>query len=178
MPSPYPGFYPLPHRTGHEVCPHPALRQPSSWSIQDIHYSLHRRVLRGCFPGSSPLLLPSPRVTGSALSCSLFRANMSVLQVSLYVTGCCFASLSQGVTTLRHSQSPDCTGCLLRGLLSVTTTGLAPASKRCLSGHTTDPGVRIFRCLPLQTVSHPDYFLRSPAVDVGPVIPALHVRTG
>ncbi len=27
-PPPYPGFHPLPHRTGHEVCPHPALRQP------------------------------------------------------------------------------------------------------------------------------------------------------
>jgi hypothetical protein len=47
-----------------------------------------------------PLLLPSPCVTGSALSCSPCGANMSVLQVSLYVTGCCFASLSQGVTTL------------------------------------------------------------------------------
>jgi len=34
-----PGFHPLPHRTGHEVFPHPALRQPSSWSIQDIHCS-------------------------------------------------------------------------------------------------------------------------------------------
>jgi len=32
-----PGFHPLPHRTGHEVFPHPALRQPSSWSIQAIH---------------------------------------------------------------------------------------------------------------------------------------------
>ena len=32
-----PGFHPLPHRTGREVFPHPALRQPSSWSIQDTH---------------------------------------------------------------------------------------------------------------------------------------------
>jgi hypothetical protein len=32
--SPYPGFHPLPHRTGHEVFPHPALRQSSSWSFQ------------------------------------------------------------------------------------------------------------------------------------------------
>ena len=37
VPSPYPGFHPLPPRTGREVFPHPALRQPSSWSIQDIH---------------------------------------------------------------------------------------------------------------------------------------------
>jgi hypothetical protein len=33
----HPGFHPLPHRTVHEVFPHTALRQPSSWSIQDIH---------------------------------------------------------------------------------------------------------------------------------------------
>jgi len=80
--------------------------------------------------GSWPLLLPSPCVTGSALSCSPYGANMSVLQVSLYVTGCCFASLSQGVTTLRHNQSPDCIGCLLSGGLTLTRTGLSPASRR------------------------------------------------
>ena len=80
--------------------------------------------------GSMPLLLPSPCVTGSALSCSLYGANMSVLQVSLYVTGCCFASLSRGVTTLQHNQSPDCIGCLLSGVLTLTGTGLAPVSRR------------------------------------------------
>ena len=80
--------------------------------------------------GSMPLLLPSPCVTGSALSCSSFKVNMSVLQVSLYVTGCCFASLSQGVTTLRHSQSPGHIGCLLPGRLTVTRTGLSPVSRR------------------------------------------------
>jgi hypothetical protein len=41
-------------------------------------------------------------VCRTRLSCSPFGANMSVLQVSLYVTGFCFASLSQGVTTLQH----------------------------------------------------------------------------
>ena len=80
--------------------------------------------------GSLPLLLPSPCVTGSALSCSPYGANMSVLQVSLYVTGCCFASLSQGVTTLQHNQSPDCIGCLLSGVLTLTGTGLSPVSRR------------------------------------------------
>ncbi len=82
--------------------------------------------------GSLPLLLPSPCVTGSALSCSPCGANMTVLQVSLYVTGCCFASLSQGDTTLRHSQSPGYIGCLLSGGLTLTRTGLAsrPASRR------------------------------------------------
>src|SRR3990170_8310973 len=95
----------------------------------NIPHSLHRRVLHGCFSGSSPLLLPSPCVTGSALSCSPHGANMSVLQVSLYVTGCCFASLSQGITTLRYSQSPGYVGCLLPGGLTLTRTGLSPASK-------------------------------------------------
>ena len=80
--------------------------------------------------GSLPLLLPSPCVKGSALSCSPYGANMSVLQVSLYVTGCCFASLSQGVTTLRHSQSPSHIGCLLSGGLILTRTGLSPVSRR------------------------------------------------
>jgi len=80
--------------------------------------------------GSVPLLLPSPCVTGSALSCSPYGANMSVLQVSLYVTGYCFASLPQGVTTLRHSQSPGHIGCLLPGGLTLTRTGLSPASRR------------------------------------------------
>src|SRR3989337_539648 len=80
--------------------------------------------------GSLPLLLPSPCMTGSALSCSPCGANMSVLQVSLYVTGYCFASLSQGVTTLRHSQSPGYIGCLLPGGLTLTRTGLSPASRR------------------------------------------------
>jgi len=82
------------------------------------------------FPGSSPLLLPSPCVTGSALSCSPCGANMSVLQVSLYVTGYCFASPSQGDTTLRHSRSPGYIGCLLPGGLTLPRTGLSPASRR------------------------------------------------
>jgi hypothetical protein len=40
----------------------------------NIPLSLHRRVLHGCLSGSSPLLLPSPCVTGSALSRSPFGA--------------------------------------------------------------------------------------------------------
>jgi len=34
-----PGFHPLPPRTVHEVFPHTALRQPSSWGVQG--YALH-----------------------------------------------------------------------------------------------------------------------------------------
>jgi len=58
------------------------------------------------------------------------RANISTLQDSLYVTGCCFALPSQEDTPLQHLQSPGSTGSLLRGLLAVTTTGLAPVSRR------------------------------------------------
>jgi hypothetical protein len=36
VPLPYPGFRSLPHRTGHEVFPHPALRQPSSCGFQGL----------------------------------------------------------------------------------------------------------------------------------------------
>jgi hypothetical protein len=36
VPLPYPGFHSLPHRTGHEVCPHPAHRQPSPCSFQGL----------------------------------------------------------------------------------------------------------------------------------------------
>jgi hypothetical protein len=61
-----------------------------------------------------------------------FRANISVLQDSLYVTGCCFALPSQEVTTFQHTRSPRCTGCLLPGRLFVTRTGLSPASRRQL----------------------------------------------
>jgi len=93
--------------------------------------------LTAAFPGSSPLLLPSPCVTDLALSGSPSGPNMSVLQVSLYVTGCCFASLSQGVTTLRHSRSPVYIGCLLPGGLTLTRVGLSPTCRRQLSGHTT-----------------------------------------
>ena len=55
-----------------------------------------------------------------------------------HVTGCGLAPLSPGDTTLQHSQSPGCTGCLLRGPLAVTTTRLPPVSRRQLSGHTSD----------------------------------------
>ena len=69
-------------------------------------------------------------VLGHDLRGPLSGVNMSVLQVSLYVTGCCFASLSRGDTTLRHSQSPGYIGCLLPDGLTLIRTGLSPASKR------------------------------------------------
>ena len=90
------------------------------------------------FPGSSRLPWPSLRMTSSALPCSPFGANLSTLQDSLYVAGCGFALLSQEVTTLQHLRSPRSTGCLLRGCLTITATGLSPASRRQLSGHTSE----------------------------------------
>ena len=89
------------------------------------------------FPGSSPLLLTSPCVAGSAPSCSPCGANISVLQDSLYVAGCCFALPSQEITTLRHTWSPRCTGCLLPGGLTLTRTGLHQQANDDFSGHTS-----------------------------------------
>jgi len=81
------------------------------------------------FPGSSRLPWPSLSLTSSALPGSPSGANLSTLQDSLYVAGCGFALLSQEVTTLQHHRSPDSTGCLLRGCLTITATGLSPASR-------------------------------------------------
>ena len=100
--------------------------------FRHIPLPLRRRVFRGCLPGSSPLPWPSLSLTNSAPSGSRPRANISALQDSLYVTGCCFAPLPQGHTPLQHNRSPRSTGSLLRGLLAVTTAGLSPASKRQL----------------------------------------------
>ena len=82
------------------------------------------------FPGSPPLPWPSLLAHKLGALFFPFRANISVLQDSLYVAGCCFALPSQEVTTLRHTWSPRCTGCLLPGGLTLTRTGLPPASKR------------------------------------------------
>ena len=75
----------------------------------------------------------------SALLCSPCGANLSTLQDSLYGTDRCFAPLSQRDTPRQHSQSPGCTGSLLRGSLAITTTGLSPVSEQCLQG-TRGPG--------------------------------------
>ena len=69
------------------------------------------------------------RLRRSALPCPL-RAHSTTLQGSLHVTDCWVAPLSQGDTPLHHIQSPRCSGSLLRGALALTTTGLAPVSRR------------------------------------------------
>ena len=99
------------------------------------------------FSGSSPLPWPAVSLSTSAPSFSLVRANISTLQDSLNVTGCEFASLSPGVTTLQHHQSPDGTGCLLHGGLTLTVTGLPPASRRWLCRtHQRIVVLRLARC--------------------------------
>jgi hypothetical protein len=95
-----------------------------------------RGAFGAAFPGSSHLPWRSLSLKSSALPCSPFGANISTLQGLLHVAGCGFALLSQEVTTLQHLRSPRGTGCLLRGGLTLTATGLSPASRRQLSGHT------------------------------------------
>jgi len=100
----------------HLLSSHPALLTPEGSS------RLHFQVLRR-FPGlglrwqARHPLFP-------------FRANISTLQDSRDVTGCEFASFSQGGTTLQHLRSPRGTGCLLRG-------GLIPTTDRTFTGKQT-----------------------------------------
>ena len=68
---------------------------------------IRRRVLCSCYPGSTPLPWPSVSISNSAPSCSPFGANITTLQDSLDVTGCCFAPLSQRVTRFSTSGYPD-----------------------------------------------------------------------
>jgi len=80
-------------------------------------------------PGSPLLPWPSLSLNSWTPSCSPLGANISTLQDSLDVTGCCFAPLPQGDTSLQHIRLPGCIGCLLRGPLAVTTTGLARVNR-------------------------------------------------
>jgi len=83
---------------------------------------------------SPPLPWPSPYSEWLGSPFFPLRGLVTTLQDSLYVTDCCFARPSRADTPLRHNQSPRSTGSLLRGSQRITTTGLAPASKRCLQG--------------------------------------------
>jgi hypothetical protein len=86
--------------------------------------------------GSSHLPWPSLQIDKLGSPLSPYGVNLSTLQDSLNVTGYGFALLSREVTTLQHLRSPRGTGCLLRGGLTLTATGLSPVSRRQLSGHT------------------------------------------
>ena len=87
-------------------------------------------------PESSPLPWPSRQMKRWAPSWSLAGLNMSTLQDSLDGTDYGVALLSQEDTALHHTQSPRCSGSLLRGSLVITTTGLSPVSHQDLSRHT------------------------------------------
>ena len=87
-------------------------------------------------PESSPLPWPSRQMKRSAPSWSPCGANMSALQDSLHGTDYGVALLSQEDTALRHTQSPRCSGSLLRGSLAITTTELSPVSHQDLSRRT------------------------------------------
>ena len=88
----------------HLLSQHPVLPTPEGSSR--LHFQVLRRFhgLRYWLKSSAPSFP--------------FRANISALQDSLYVAGCCFALLSQEVTTFQHTRSPRCTGCLLPGRLT------------------------------------------------------------
>ena len=101
---------------------HPVLYTPEG-SSRLLFQVLHRFHGLRCSRSTRHPLVPFP-------------GYISTLQDSLNVAGCCLASPPRGVTTLLHSQLPVCTGCLLRGHLIVTTTGLPPVSIQCLSEHT------------------------------------------
>jgi hypothetical protein len=109
-------------------------RNRTTQSAATLRYSLDATL-------PSPLPWPSLHMTNSApfvpLAGLTFRRCGEKLRfvIHFYVTGCCFVPSSRRVTTLRHSQSPGCTGCLLsgakdRGCLSVTRVGLTPTSRR------------------------------------------------
>ena len=78
--------------------------------FRNIPLPLRRRVFRGCLPGSSPLPWPSLSLTNSALSGSRPRANISALQDSLHVTGCCFAPLPQEHICFSTTSHPEALG--------------------------------------------------------------------
>ena len=111
-------------------------RRPDEISpVPSPTFTTSRSPYAGGFFGASSQVLHTfldlrSCVTNSAPSCSPFGANISTLQDSLYVTGCCFAPSSRRDTTLQHSQSPGCTGCLLPRRLTVTRIGLSPISSR------------------------------------------------
>ena len=57
-----------------------------------------------------------------------YRANVTMLQDSLYVTDCYFAPVSHRHTSLQHSRSPKSIGGSLQGSLAITLTRLSLAS--------------------------------------------------
>ena len=95
-------------------------------------------------PGSSSRLpWPSLCMTSSALPCSPLGANLSTLPcdariaVHLMLRAAVLLSFLRRLqrtvvgysTLLQHNRSPESTGCLLRGGLTLTTIGLSPINR-------------------------------------------------
>src|SRR5713101_7945323 len=111
-----------------DLRPHETSRVPPS-PVPAFRPPYAEECFEAASPESSPLPWPSPGVTGSALPCPL-RVTIPTLQGSLDGTDYWVAPPSQRDTPLHHPQSPRCSGSLLRGALALTTTGLAPLSRR------------------------------------------------
>ena len=81
------------------------------------------------FSGSSPLPWPSLvcEQLGSLLPCFQVRSRRCKIHFMLRTV---VLPPFLGDTSLQHLRSPRSTGCLLRGHLTATTTGLPPVSKR------------------------------------------------
>jgi len=106
------------------LSPHSAPPTPEGSSRLRVQGLRLFRGLRGAWSARLPL---DP----------LAGPNMSALQDSLYGTDCGVALLSQEDTALHHTQSPRCSGSLLRGSLAITATGLPPVSHQNLSRRTS-----------------------------------------
>ena len=137
-----PGFHPLPSRTVREVCfPSVKLRPlirlsdnllPRAFKVMPCILLLDRSI-------PSQNALPKHRKPFHSRSLLYLSESWPVASIAISHTGlnpetssCYLAPLPKGVTSLQHIQLP---GCIpppagLRGLLAVTTTGLAPVSRR------------------------------------------------
>jgi hypothetical protein len=101
------------------------------------------------FPGYSRLPWPSLSLTSSALPCSPLRANLSTLPcnaciaIHFMLRAAVLLSFLRGLQHFSTASHPEArlakqARCLLRACLTITATGLSPASRRRLSGHTSE----------------------------------------
>ena len=97
-------------------------------NFHNIPLPLHRRVLQCCTPVSAHLPWSSSESQWLDSLLSPYRANVTMLQDSLYVTDCYFAPVSRRHTSLQHNRLPKSIGDLLQGSLAITLTRLSLAS--------------------------------------------------
>ena len=129
------------HTTSREIshaCLYPQLHTCGYMMVWDLFCSvinfhniplpLHRRVLQCCTPVSSHLPWSSSESQWLDSLLSPYRANVTMLQDSLYVTDCYFAPVSHRHTSLQHNRSPKGIGGSLQGSLAITLTRLSLAS--------------------------------------------------